>query len=515
MKNSYLGIELGSTRIKAVLIDGNFQIIASGSHSWENRLEDGLWTYALDDVWHGIRAAYTELAAEYKALFGHELTETGGICISAMMHGYLAFDENDNLLTPFRTWRNTNTGEAAEKLSELLGFNIPLRWSVAHYYQAVRDGEEHVKNVRYLTTLAGYVHRRLTGWRVLGVGDASGMFPTDGLGFNAEMLRKFENLTGVELRGLLPKILPAGDAAGALTVEGAALLDESGALRAGIRFSPPEGDAGTGMVATNSVAPRTGNISAGTSVFAMAVLEVPLRGVYPEIDVVATPDGAPVAMVHCNSCTSDIDAWIRVFGEFAAAAGLVIDKSGLYSAFYDAALQGDADCGGLLSYNYFSGEPITGFDEGRPLFARSPDASFTFPNFARTLLCSAIATLRIGMDILAERERVRLETLTGHGGFFKTADAGQRLMAAALCTPVSVFDAAGEGGAWGAALLAAFASVRGQDESLGAFLDSRVFASTKAAICQPDTASVEGFNTFMKRYVAGLEIERTAVRELI
>ena len=515
MMDSYLGIELGSTRIKAVLINGDFQIIASGGHSWENRLDNGLWTYALEDVWSGVQAAYAELAAEYRLHFGSELSSVGRICVSAMMHGYLAFDKDGNLLTPFRTWRNTNTEQAAALLSRTFGFNIPHRWSVAHLYQAILDGEEHVKSIHYMTTLAGYVHWKLTGERVVGVGDASGMFPTDGVSYNADMLRQFDELghdCGVKLLEALPKILIAGEAAGTLSEEGALLLDPSGAFCAGAPFCPPEGDAGTGMTATNSVASRTGNISAGTSIFLMSVLEKSLLGAYPEIDVVATPDGKPVAMVHCNNCTSDLDAWIKVFSEFAEAAGFSVDKSDMYSLFYSTAIKGDADCGGLLAYNYFSGEPIVKLDEGRPMIVRSPDAKLTFANFARTLLNSAIATLRIGMDILAEKEGVKPELLTGHGGYFKTSDTGQQLMTAALGVPICVHQAAGEGGAWGAALLAAYAE--NPQEGLDAFLSNRVFVNNDVAAAEPAAASAAGFNTFMERYIAGLEIERTAVKEL-
>ena len=513
--NAFLGIELGSTRIKTVLIDEKYQVIASGNHDWENRLVGGLWTYSLDDVWEGVREAYSNLASQIAERFGSAPTTVGRICISAMMHGYLAFDKGGRLLVPFRTWRNTNTGEAAAKLSFALEFNIPHRWSAAHYYQAAIDAEEHVGEVAYLATLAGYVHWKLTGEKVMGIGDASGMFPVEGADYNADMLEKFYEMCakyGVDAHGIFPQILLAGADAGKLTQEGALLLDPSGKLRAGIPFCPPEGDAGTGMAATNSTAERTGNVSAGTSIFAMAVLTKPLNGAYPEIDVVATPDGKPVAMVHCNNCTSDLDAWIKVFGEFSSIAGLHLDISDLYKVLYEAALRGDPDCGGLLSYNYLSGEPITSSEEGRPLFVRLPDAAFTFENFARTLLSATIATLRIGMDILTQKEDLRLDVLNGHGGLFKISEVGQRLMAAALNLPVAVNRSAGEGGAWGAALLAAYATQKGSGESLDTFLSNRVFVGMGGVIAEPDSSDAEGFDIYMKRYTAGLGIEHAAVR---
>ncbi|MCL2125368.1 MAG: FGGY-family carbohydrate kinase [Oscillospiraceae bacterium] len=516
-EKTYLGIELGSTRIKAVLIGEDFSVIASGNHDWESRLENGLWTYSLEGVWDGIRSAYEHLAAQTKERYGISLCTVDRICISAMMHGYLAFDKDDKLLVPFRTWRNTNTGEAASKLSSALNFNIPHRWSAAHFYQAMINGEEHVAHTTYITTLAGYVHWKLTGEKILGVGDASGMFPVDGSCYDPEMLRIFNELcttAGMDAGAIFPKILLAGDDAGYLTQEGAYLLDPSGTLQSSIPFCPPEGDAGTGMVATNSTAPRTGNVSAGTSIFAMAVLTKPLKGAYPEIDVVATPDGKPVAMVHCNNCTSDLDAWVKVFGEFAGVSEPHGDKTELYGRLYNAALQGDPDCGGLLSYNYISGEPITGFDEGRPLFTRLPDAEFTFNNFARSLVNSALATLRIGMDILTLKEAVMIDVLRGHGGLFKIPEGSRRLMAAALNMPVSVHLSAGEGGAWGAALLAAYASMKRAGEALDAFLGDRVFANLSGVAVEPDPKDAAGFNEYLKRYIAGLEIERAAISAL-
>ncbi|MDR1043435.1 MAG: ATPase, partial [Clostridiales Family XIII bacterium] len=464
---TFLGIELGSTRIKSVLIGEDFAPLASGAHDWENRLENGIWTYSLDDVEKGIRASYAALADDVRRLYGEELRSVAGIGVSAMMHGYLVFDRADELLAPFRTWRNTTTGRAAAELTELFGFNIPLRWNVAHLYQAILDGEPHVPDIARITTLAGYVHKKLTDAFVIGVGDASGMFPIDSqiCDYDEEMLDKFDKKTGLSvssgqagysdipwrIRDILPEVLTAGADAGALTPEGARWLDPSGTLEPGAPACPPEGDAGTGMVATGAVAERTGNVSAGTSVFAMIVLEEALSKVYPEIDMVTTPAGRPVAMVHCNNCTSDIDAWVRLFGESAALLGAKTDKSALYETLYGQALGGEDDCGGILTYNYISGEPITGFDEGRPLLLRSPDARFTFANLSRSLIFSSMATLKIGMDILTENENVRIDRLLGHGGLFKAKGVAQSLMASALGTSVSVMETAGEGGAWGIA----------------------------------------------------------------
>ncbi|HRK91563.1 MAG TPA: FGGY-family carbohydrate kinase, partial [Anaerolineales bacterium] len=449
-----LGIELGSTRIKAVLIGEDHAPIASGSFEWENQYENGVWTYGLDNVWKGLQESYRNLSTEVSEKYGVMLTTIGAIGFSAMMHGYLAFGKDGNLLVPFRTWRNTMTGQSAEKLTDLFQFNIPQRWSIAHLYQAILNKEAHVKDISHQTTLAGYVHWKLTGQKVLGVGEASGMFPIDSKtnDFDKKMLGQFNDLLKAEkinwtLQGVLPKVLVAGESAGTLTEEGAKLLDPSGTLKAGIPLCPPEGDAGTGMVATNSVAVRTGNVSAGTSVFAMIVLEKALSKLYPEIDMVTTPTGKPVAMVHANNCTSDLNAWVGLFGEFTKALGVEISQSKLFETLYKMALAGDADGGGLLAYNYLSGESITDLTEGRPLFIRTPESRFTLPNFMRTHLFSSLGTLKIGMDILSQ-ENVKLDQLLGHGGFFKTEGVGQKMMAAAMNTSVSVMDTAGEGGAW-------------------------------------------------------------------
>jgi sugar (pentulose or hexulose) kinase len=516
-----LGIEFGSTRIKAVLIGEDFAPLASGGYDWENTLENGYWTYSLDQVWTGLAASYRALAADVNTQYGVRLERVGSIGISAMMHGYLAFGGDDELLVPFRTWRNTTTERAAQLLTERFGFNIPQRWSIAHLYQAMLDEEEHVRDIAFFTTLAGYVHWRLTGERVLGVGDASGVFPIDSArcDYDEGMLRQFGELVeqgcyAWNIDALLPRVLSAGDPAGTLSEDGARLLDPSGALEPGIPLCPPEGDAGTGMTATNAVAQRTGNVSAGTSIFAMVVLEKPLGQVYTEIDMVTTPTGKPVAMVHCNSCTSDLDAWVKLLGEFAEAVGAKPDKNALYAALYQAALRGDADGGGLLSYNYYSGEPITGLAEGRPLFARMPDSRLSLGNFARTLLYSAMGTLKLGMAILTDKEQVRVERLLGHGGMFKVPHVGQQLMAGALDVPVAVMSSAGEGGAWGIALLAAYLRLRGSTETLEQFLDTRVFAGDLGTTAQPDPADTEGFAAFMRRYEAGLLIERAAVDQM-
>lgn len=512
-----LGIELGSTRIKAVLIAEDHSPIASGSFEWENQYEHGVWTYSLDMVWKGLQESYRNLSKEVSEKYGVTLTTIGAIGFSAMMHGYLAFGKDGNLLVPFRTWRNTMTGQAAEKLTDLFQFNIPQRWSIAHLYQAILNKEAHVKDISHQTTLAGYVHWKLTGQKVLGVGEASGMFPIDSTtnDFDKKMLGQFNDLLKAEkinwtLQDILPKVLVAGESAGTLTEEGAKLLDPSGGLKAGIPLCPPEGDAGTGMVATNSVAVRTGNVSAGTSVFAMIVLEKALSKLYPEIDMVTTPTGKPVAMVHANNCTSDLNAWVGLFGEFTKALGVEISQSKLFETLYKMALAGDADGGGLLAYNYLSGESITDLTEGRPLFIRTPESRFTLPNFMRTHLFSSLGTLKIGMDILSQ-ENVKLDQLLGHGGFFKTEGVGQKMMAAAMNTSVSVMDTAGEGGAWGMALLAAYVLNKAGNEMLEDYLNKKVFANEKSSTIAPDKKDVDGFNTFMERYKAGLGIERAAV----
>ncbi len=513
-----LGIEFGSTRIKAVLIDSESNPVAAGSHEWENRLENNIWTYTLDDIWTGLQDAYADMAADVKKQYGLELTNIGAIGFSAMMHGYMVFNSQDELLVPFRTWRNTMTGEAAGKLFDLFNYNIPQRWSIAHLYQAILNGEEHVKDITYLTTLAGYIHWQMTGEKVLGVGDASGMFPIDPgtKDYDETMVQKFDALVADKnfpwkLRDILPKVLVAGEHAGTLTAEGAKLLDVSGKLQAGIPVCPAEGDAGTGMAATNSVKQRTGNVSAGTSVFAMVVLEKELSKAYPELDLVTTPDGSLVAMVHCNNCTSDLNAWVGIFREFMETLGMEVDMNKLFSALYNKAMEGDKDCGGLLSWCYFSGEPVTGFDEGRPLFVRRPDARFNLANFMRTHLYSSLAALKIGMDILFEQEHVALDELMGHGGLFKTKGVGQSIMAAAANVPVTCMETAGEGGAWGIALLAAYMKNKEEGETLDAYLNDKVFAGQKGETLKPDAADVEGFNRFIENYTKALAVERAAV----
>ena len=516
-----LGIEFGSTRIKAVLIGEDGVPLASGSYEWENQYEDNIWTYSLDMVWKGLQDSYSKLAGDVWEQYGVTLETVGSIGFSAMMHGYLVFDKAGKLLVPFRTWRNTMTGQAAEELTGLFGYHIPQRWSVAHLRQAILRGEEHVKDVDFMTTLAGYVHWKLTGKKVLGVGDASGMFPIDTQtkDFHARMLEQFDGLVAGEqypwkLKDILPKVLVAGEDAGALTQEGARLLDVSGKLKAGIVVCPPEGDAGTGMAATNSVAVRTGNVSAGTSVFAMVVLEDNLKKVHPEIDLVTTPSGELVGMVHCNNCTSDLNAWVGLFKEFADTMGMEVDMNRLFGALYNKALEGDKDCGGLLAYNYFSGEHITGFEEGRPLFVRKPDSQFNLANFMRTHLYTSLGALKTGLDILFKEEQVKLDVLLGHGGLFKTPVVGQKVMAAAAGVPVSVMETAGEGGAWGCALLAAYMLRKEEGETLAAYLSDKVFAGQKGTLVEPDAEDAAGFDAFMKRYHGGLAIERAAVEML-
>lgn len=513
-----LGIEFGSTRIKAVLIDETHEPIAVGSHDWENRLENKIWTYSLEDIWNGLRDSYRNMAEAVERQYGVPLTRIGAMGFSGMMHGYMAFDEEGNLLVPFRTWRNTMTGEASQRLSDEFGFQIPQRWSIAHLYQAILNGEDHVGRIAYLTTLAGYIHWKLTGKKVLGIGEASGMFPIDSeqKDYDAGMLEKFDALVARKgypwkIREILPEVLTAGEEGGILTEEGAALLDETGALEPGVRLCPPEGDAGTGMTATDSVAKRTGNVSAGTSVFSMVVLEKPLSALYPQIDMVTTPCGDPVAMVHCNNCTSDLNAWVGLFAEFADLLGVKTDMGQLFSLLYRKALEGEPDCGGLMAYNYFSGEHITGFEEGRPLFLRRPDSRFDLADFMRSHLYAALGTLKVGMDILLKEEKVKIDRITGHGGLFKTPQVGQKILAAALNAPVSVMETAGEGGAWGIALLAAYMLYREEGESLDAYLKARVFAERKAVCAEPDARDVDGFERFIERYRQCLPVERAAV----
>ena len=516
-----LGVEFGSTRIKAVLISDDHAPIASGSHEWENRHENGLWTYSLEDVWSGLQDSYRNLKDEVLEKYNVPLKTIGAIGFSAMMHGYMAFDKDGNLLVPFRTWRNTITGQASEKLTDLFQFNIPQRWSIAHLHQASLNKEIHVKDISHLTTLAGYVHWKLTGQKVLGVGEASGMFPIDSTtnDYDTRRMEQFNELLKAEniswkLQDILPKVLVAGDAAGVLTEEGAKLVDPTGGLQAGIPLCPPEGDAGTGMVATNSVAERTGNVSAGTSVFAMIVLEKALSKLYPEIDMVTTPTGKPVAMVHSNNCTSDLNAWVDLFQEFTRALDVEISESKLYEMLYQQGLTGDADAGGLLAFNYVSGEHITHLEEGRPLFVRTPESRFTLSNFMRTHLFSSLGALKIGMDILFEQEKVKIDQLLGHGGFFKTKEVGQKIMAAAMNVPVSVMETAGEGGAWGIALLASYMLNKSENEPLESYLSDRVFAGENGTTISPDQRDVDGFAAFMERYKKGLVIERAAVNGL-
>ncbi len=517
-RRTALGVEFGSTRIKAVLIGDDHAPIASGSHEWENRHENGIWTYSLEDVWMGLQDSFGNLSKEVSEKYNTPLKTVGAIGFSAMMHGYMAFDKDGNLLVPFRTWRNTITGQASEKLTDLFQFNIPQRWSIAHLYQAILNREPHVREIGHLTTLAGYIHWKLTGQKVLGVGEASGMFPIDSStnNYDVRKLEQFNALLKAEniswkLQDILPRVLLAGDAAGVLTEEGARLLDPTGGLQGGIPLCPPEGDAGTGMVATNSVAERTGNVSAGTSVFAMIVLEKALSKLYPEIDIVTTPTGKPVAMVHSNNCTSDLNAWVDLFQEFTRTLGVEISESRLYEMLYQQGLMGDADGGGLLAYNYVSGEHITHLEEGRPLFVRTPESRFTLSNFMRTHLFSSLGALKIGMDILFEQEKVRIDQLLGHGGFFKTKEVGQKIMAAAMNVPVSVMETAGEGGAWGIAVLASYMLNKAANEPLEAYLANKVFAGENGTTVAPDPRDVDGFSAFMARYKRGLLIERAAV----
>ena len=515
-----LGIELGSSRIKAVLINTDNQIIAQGNHSWENKLMNGVWTYALPDAWAGIQDCYQDLAANVKDLYDVELTTFGSIGISAMMHGYLPFDKNNQLLTPFRTWRNTMTEDATKVLIKEFAFNIPQRWSIAHLYHAILEQENHVKDIDFFTTLAGYIHWQLTGEKVLGIGDASGMFPMDDSthDYDQTMIKKFDSLIkdqnfDWQLSEILPKVLLAGETAGDLTEEGAKLLDPSGKLQAGIPLAPPEGDAGTGMVATNSILKRTGNISAGTSIFAMIVLEHALSKVHVEIDIVTTPSGSPVAMVHCNNCTSDLDAWVRVFGQLFERLGLDVPKDKLYDQLYFSAMEGDKDCGGVMTHNYVSGEHITGFEEGRPLIVRTPNANFNLSNYMRAMLNSTMATLRIGMDILTEEENVHIDKMLGHGGLFKTEKVGQTLMANALKTPISVMESAGEGGAWGMALLALYL-IDDTGLSLEDFLEEKVFSKEKSITIEPNAEDMAGFDQFLAKYESSLAVQRSAIEAL-
>ncbi|MBO5228852.1 MAG: FGGY-family carbohydrate kinase [Lachnospiraceae bacterium] len=516
-----LGLEFGSTRIKAVLVDDNNTPIASGNHEWENRYENGIWTYSLDDIWGGLQDCYRNLVADVKEKYGVSLKKIGAIGFSAMMHGYMVFDKKGDLLVPFRTWRNSITEKAADKLTEVFNYNIPQRWSIAHLYQAILNGEEHLPEIDFMTTLEGFIHWKLTGEKVIGVGEASGMFPIDiaTKDYNSKMVAQFDELIADKklpwkLLDIMPKVLLAGDNAGTLTAEGAKLLDPTGELEAGTPLCPPEGDAGTGMVATNSVAVRTGNVSAGTSVFAMIVMEKELSKVYPEIDLVTTPTGNLVSMVHCNNCTSDLNAWVNIFKEFSEAMGMEVDMNKLFGTLYNKALEGDKDCGGLLSYGYISGENITHMEEGRPLFVRGVNANFGLANFMRSHLYTSLGALKIGCDILLKEEGVKVDKITGHGGLFKTKGVGQSFLAAAMDAPITVMETAGEGGAWGMAVLASYMLNKAEGETLDDYLNNKVFAGQEGTTMSPDKADVEGFDKFIETYKAGLPVERAAVDSL-
>lgn len=516
-----LGIEFGSTRIKAVLIDDTYTTIAAGDYGWASHLEDGLWSYAQEEIWTGLQTAYAALAKDVENAYGEKLTRVGRIGFSAMMHGYLAFDKNGELLVPFRTWQNTNTSEAHEKLSELFQYNIPERWSIAHLYQAVLNDEEHIGKVDFFTTLAGYVHWKLTGKKVLGVGDASGMFPIDPTThtYETEFIEKFNAIPEVaaqpwKLADLLPEPLVAGTPAGTLTEEGAKLLDPTGTLQPGITFAPPEGDAGTGMVATNSVRVRTGNVSAGTSIFAMVVLEHKLERLHPEVDLVTTPAGDLAGMSHANNFTSDLNAWVGLFGQFAAAIGTPVDAGTLYGTLFRAAIADDVDsnCGGLINYPFRSGEFLAGLPEGRPLFARGPEARMSLGNFMRAQLFSAFSPVKIGMDVMAKDEGVAVDSLVGHGGIFTTPKVAQKILAAAFDTPIKVMSTAAEGGAWGMAVLADY--LWHADQPLDEFLDARVFADAASTTENPDENDVAGFEEFFDRFRKGLPIEHVAIESI-
>lgn len=512
-----LGIELGSTRIKAVLIDENFETIASGSYEWENLLEGGFWTYNLLDIITGLQSAYREMKQEVERSYGITIRTVGSIGVSAMMHGYMAFDKTGELLVPFRTWRNATTSAAAKELTEHFQFNIPERWSIAHLYQAIINQEKHLPRIDYMTTLAGYIHWLLTGSKALGIGDASGMFPIDERtqNYSEAMMKQFDDLISHkgypwQLSDILPAVHTSGEQAGTLTAIGASILDQSKNLQPGIPFCPPEGDAGTGMVATNSVRKRTGNVSVGTSVFAMIVLDKKLSNVYPEIDLVTTPNGSPVGMVHANNCSSDLNAWLGLFREFSEAMGQKVESDKLFEVMLNKALEADPDGGGLLSYGYFSGENITGVESGRPLFVRSAKSNFNLANFMRTHLFTAFGALKIGMDLLVKEENVKIHSILAHGGLFKTPVVGQKMMAAAINTPVSVMDTAGEGGAWGMAILSSYMLNKNENESLEDFLDDKVFKEVTAQEIYPDELDVKGFEAFIKRYKKGLVIEKAA-----
>lgn len=514
-----LGIEFGSTRIKAVLIDDNNNPIAQGSHEWENRFVDGLWTYSLDDISNGLQDCYRNLAEDVRNRWNCEITSLASIGVSAMMHGYMPFDKDGKLLAPFRTWRNTNTGEAAEFLSKLFNYNIPLRWSISHLYQAILNNEAHIDQIDFLTTLAGYIHWQLTGEKVIGIGDGSGMIPVDPSthNYDASMIAKFnaileEKKLPYRLENILPEILVAGESAGNLTAKGALLLDPTGKLKPGTPMCPPEGDAGTGMVATNAVKQKTGNVSAGTSSFSMIVLEKDLSQPYEMIDMVTTPCGSLVAMVHCNNCTSDLNSWVALFKEYSELMGIKADIGEIYSRLYNHALTGDPDCGGLVSYNYFSGEPLTGMKEGRPLFVRSVNDRFNLANFMRANLNAAIACLKIGNDILFNKENVKVDRITGHGGFFKTPGVGQRILASALNSPISVMETAGEGGAWGMSLLAGYMIWNSKGKTLADYLEEDVFNGNDGVSIDPLPVDVAGFDDYIQNYTDCLPVEQAATQ---
>ncbi len=514
-----LGIEFGSTRIKAVLIDQANKPIAQGSHDWENQLVDGHWTYSVEAVWHGLQDCYANLRSNVKEQYGIEIENLAAIGFSAMMHGYMAFNEKEEILVPFRTWRNTNTGAAAAALSELFVFNIPLRWSISHLYQAILNDEAHVADIKYLTTLAGYIHWQLTGEKVLSIGDASGMLPIDSetKNYDAKMVAKFDKLIAPKgfswkLTDILPKVLLAGENAGFLTQEGAKRLDVSGHLKPGIPLCAPEGDAGTGMVATNAVKQRTGNVSAGTSSFSMIVLEKALSKPYETIDMVTTPDGSPVAMVHCNNCTSDLNAWVNIFKEYQELLGIPVDMNEVYGKLYNHALTGDTDCGGLVAYNYISGEHITGVMEGRPMFVRSANDKFNLANFMRAHLHASVGVLKVGNDILFNEEKIKVDRITGHGGLFKTKGVGQRVLAAAINSPISIMETAGEGGAWGIALLASYLVNKKANQPLADFLDEQVFAGDAGVEIAPTAEEVAGFNAYIENYKSCLPLAQAAAQ---
>ena len=515
-----IGIEFGSTRIKAVLIGEDHSPLASGVHDWQNEMLDGVWTYSLDNVRKGLQECFADLMKNVEEAYGIKLETAAAIGVSAMMHGYLAFDENDEQLVPFRTWRNTMTEEAADRLTEEFSFNIPQRWSIAHLYQAMLNKEPHIGRLAFMTTLAGYVHYILTGEKVIGAGDASGIFPIDSktCGYNSTMMTKFDALAAgtaltKKLADILPRIVSAGECAGRLTAEGARLLDPTGTFGGEIPFCPPEGDAQTGMAATNSITPKTGNVSAGTSIFSMIVLEKDLSAVHREIDIVTTPCGDPVAMVHCNSCTSDLDAWFGIFGGFLKEIGVDMPKGQLYDKLYSLAAEGAPDCSGVISYNYYAGEPVTGVKNGLPLLMRSPDTAFNIRDFMRSLVYSCVAALKAGNDILTEQEHVSLERIYAHGGFFKTPVPTQKFLAAALGADVTLMQTAGEGGAWGIALLASYMVKKSSGEKLTDYLSSRVFADMKGSTVSPDKEDIDGLNAYMKKYLSGLSAVRAAASE--